>query len=207
MNEPGTMSDEDLARDARAGSVASFEQLARRVQGPLVAFLERRFPSRRDAEDVAQDALVQAWRARASYGEGMRWRTWVFTIGYRLAVSRGRAERTPTVGLPARDGVGDAKDGPRELLERRERGERVWAVARAELTEEQVSALWLFYVEEMPAMEVARVLGRSWVSVKTMLHRARKKLEPHLAAEVGANGGKREGARIAQIRSRAGGVL
>ena len=79
MNEPRTISDEDLARDARAGSVASFEELARRVQGPLVAFLERRFPSRRDAEDVAQEALVQAWRALASYREGMRWRTHVST--------------------------------------------------------------------------------------------------------------------------------
>ena len=183
MNEPRTISDEDLARDARAGSVASFEELARRVQGPLVAFLERRFPSRRDAEDVAQEALVQAWRALASYREGMRWRTWLFTIAYRMAVSRGRAERTPAVAMPASDRLGDAKEGPPQLLERRERGERVWATARAVLTEEQVSALWLFHVEELPAMEVARVLDRSWVSVKTMLHRARRKLEPHLASE------------------------
>ena len=180
MTERDTSSDEDLARDARAGSVASFDLLARRVQGPLVAFLERRFPSRRDAEDVAQEALVRAWRALPSYRDGTRWRTWVFTIAYRLAVSRGRGERRE-VAMPAGDGPGDERDGPPEALERRERGERVWAAARAVLTEEQVSALWLFYVEELPAGEVARVLGRSWVSVKTMLHRARKKLEPHLA--------------------------
>jgi RNA polymerase sigma-70 factor (ECF subfamily) len=174
------MSDEDLARDARAGSLASFDALARRVQGPLVAFLERRFPSRRDAEDVAQDALVRAWQALATYRDGMRFRTWLFTIAYRLAVSRGRREVT-TVMVP--DGLGDRSTEPAEAMAQRERGERVWAVARATLTEEQVSALWLFYVEELPAGEVARVLGRSWVSVKTMLHRARRKLEPHLAAE------------------------
>ena len=188
MNEPRTISDEDLARDARAGSVASFEELARRAQGPLVAFLERRFPSRRDAEDVAQDALVQAWRALGTFRQGMRWRTWVYTIAYRLAVSRGRAER-PAVAMPAVDWAEDAKNAPPELLERRERGERVWAAARAVLTEEQVSALWLCYVEELSGMEIARVLDRSWVSVKTMLHRARKKLEPHLAGEVDSNDG------------------
>jgi RNA polymerase sigma-70 factor (ECF subfamily) len=174
-------SDEDLARDARAGSVASFDELARRVQGPLVAFLVRRFPSRRDAEDVAQETLVRAWRGLPSYRDGMPVRTWMFTIAYRLAVSRGRGE-VSTVAMP--DAMGDWRDGPAEAAARRERGERVWAAARAVLSEEQVSALWLFYVEELPAGEVARVLGRSWVSVKTMLHRARRKLEPHLAAEV-----------------------
>ena len=192
MKEPKTISDEDLARDARAGSVASFEELARRVQAPLVAFLERRFPSRRDAEDVAQDALVQSWRALGTYREGMRWRTWLFTIAYRMAVSRGRGERMSDA-MPVGEEQRDATAGPRELLERRERGQRVWATARAVLTEEQVSALWLFYVEELTAMEVARVLGRSWVSVKTMLHRARKKLEPHLAGEVDSIGGSPKG--------------
>ncbi|MGB7157586.1 MAG: sigma factor, partial [Tepidisphaeraceae bacterium] len=104
MNGLTARSDEDLARDARAGSVASFEVLARRVQGPLVAFLARRFPSRRDAEDVSQEALVRVWRALPSYRDGMRVRTWVFTIAYRLAVSRGRGEAT-TVSVP--DGMGD----------------------------------------------------------------------------------------------------
>jgi RNA polymerase sigma-70 factor, ECF subfamily len=182
VNGLAAKSDEDLARDARAGSLASFDELARRVQGPLVAFLARRFPSRRDAEDVAQEALVRAWRALASYRDGMRVRTWLYTIAYRLAVSRRRGEPVATVAVP--DGMGDGRDGPVEAAVRRERGERVWAAARALLNEEQVSALWLFYVEELPAVEVARVLGRSWASVKTMLHRARRKLQPHLAAEV-----------------------
>ena len=180
-NGLGTSSDEDLARDARAGSLASFDELARRVQGPLVAFLARRFPSRRDAEDVAQEALVRSWQALPTYREGMRFRTWLFTIAYRLAVSHGRRE-VAMVAVP--DGMGDRRDDPAETIARRERGERVWATARTVLSEEQVSALWLFYVEELPAGEVARVLGRSWVSVKTMLHRARRKLEPHLAAEI-----------------------
>ena len=181
MNETTARSDEDLARDARAGSLASFDELARRVQGPLVAFLARRFPSRRDAEDVAQEALVRVWQALPSYRDGMRLRTWLFTIAYRMSVSRGRGE-VRMASVP--DDIGDRRDGPAETVAQREHGERVWATARSVLSEEQVSALWLFYVEELPAGEVARVLGRSWVSVKTMLHRARRKLEPHLAAEV-----------------------
>jgi DNA-directed RNA polymerase specialized sigma24 family protein len=110
MNGLPARSDEDLARDARAGSLASFDELARRVQGPLVAFLVRRFPSRRDAEDVTQEALVRAWRALPSYRDDMRVRTWRFTIAYRLAVSRGRGE-VATVSVP--HDMGDRRAAPR----------------------------------------------------------------------------------------------
>jgi RNA polymerase sigma-70 factor, ECF subfamily len=173
--------DDELAGRARAGCAASFEELARRLQVPLVRFLSRKFPSRRDAEDLAQDTLLRAYRSLPSYRDGRSVRTWVFTIAYRLTISRGRAERR-SIAI-----AGDHDDGrfsPSELLERREQEQHIWAIARRVLSEEQVSALWLFYVEDLSAGEVARVLGRSWVSVKTMLHRARKKLEPHLAAEL-----------------------
>ena len=52
---------------------------------------------------------------------------------------------------------------------------------KAVLSDEQLCATWLFYVEEMPAPQIAEVLGRSWVSVKTILFRARRKLAPLLA--------------------------
>jgi RNA polymerase sigma factor (sigma-70 family) len=178
-----TLSDEELACAARAGSVASFDELARRVQVPLVRFLSRKFPSRSDAEDVAQDALIRAYVSLPTYRDGHRFRPWLFTIAYRLAVSRGRSDST-AVAMP--DSYRDERaTSPSEDFEARDRHDRIWSVARAVLSDEQVAALWLYYVEDLPAGDVAKVLGRSWVSVKTMLHRARKKLEPHLAAEVG----------------------
>ena len=68
------------------------------------------------------------------------------------------------------------EERPEERVGREEEGRELWEVAKAVLTEEQFGAVWLYYVEEMTAGEVARVLGRSWVGVKTMLHRARKRL-------------------------------
>jgi DNA-directed RNA polymerase specialized sigma24 family protein len=48
------------------------------------------------------------------------------------------------------------------------------------LSEEEMTAVWLYYVEDMPAREIAVVLGRTWVGVKTILFRARRRLLPLL---------------------------
>ena len=53
-------------------------------------------------------------------------------------------------------------------------------IARRTLSEEQFGAVWLHYAESMPAREVGEVMGRSWVWVKTTLHRSRRKLAASL---------------------------
>ncbi len=181
----GGLTDERLAESAARGCLASFDQLARRSQVPLVRFLQRRFPSRRDAEDVAQEALIGAYRAIGRYRTGARFRPWLFTIAYRIAVSRGRSDAAErrTAGEGLAESLGDPSPGPPQEAIAREARESLWSVARRELSHDQVTALWLFYVEEMPAGDVARVMGRSWVSVKTMLHRARHRLAGHVTPD------------------------
>ena len=171
--------DEELAQRARAGSALCYEEIVRRYQVPLLRFLTRRFPSRRDAEDILQDAFVKAWQSLHQYDPHYPFRTWLYTIAYRLAVSRGRRETLPREPLPEHA----AARGPRPeaAVEEEESRGTLWNQARQVLSEEQYLALWLFYVDEVPAGDVARILNRSWVSVKTLLHRARKKLAPFLA--------------------------
>ena len=172
-------SDEQLARDARAGCIGSFEELARRLQVPLIRFLSRRFPSRRDAEDLTQETLLRTYQSIGRYRDGTSFRTWVFTIAYRLAASRGRSERR-RLSLAVDETGGD---DPLDIIERRESSQRLWQTIEQTLGPDEVAALWLFYIEALPATDVAAVMGRSWVSVKTMLHRARRKLKPILADE------------------------
>jgi RNA polymerase sigma factor (sigma-70 family) len=56
--------------------------------------------------------------------------------------------------------------------------QQLWELAGEALTERQMTATWLYYVQEMPVNEIARVAGCSRGAVKTMLFRARKKLLP-----------------------------
>jgi RNA polymerase sigma-70 factor, ECF subfamily len=152
--------------------------LVRRFQVPLLRFLMRRV--RVDAEDLVQETFARAYERLHQFTDGYRFGTWLFTIAQRLAIDHGR--RAKPVGEMVMDSECPA-EAAGSRLEREETKAGLWDLARRLLTEEQFSALWLHYVEEMPAGEVARVLGRSWVSVKTMLHRARKRMLPHLRDE------------------------
>lgn len=178
------MSDEELARRSRAGCSSCFEELVRRYQVPLLRFLLRRMGGRSDAEDVVQEAFVRAYQALPQYRDSSPFRTWLFTIAYRIGVSHGRKQR---VRMAAEGNVEEVRRSelPVERLGREEQRRELWGIARSVLSDEQFGAVWLYYVEEMSAGEVSRVLGRSWVAVKTMLHRARKRLMPHVAGLAG----------------------
>lgn len=200
-------SDEEVALRARGGCADSFEQLVRRFQVPLLRFLVRRGASREDAEDLLQETFVRAYQNLGSYEPGRRFNTWLFTIAYRLGVSHHRGRRASSPGRwpdgTLRELAGrTAEAGPPDPALAAERAEaravarRLWDVAARVLSEEQCSALWLYYVEGMGTRELTTVLGRSWVSVKTMLFRARAKLMPYLAEwdEGGAARRPKEGA-------------
>lgn len=172
------MADEELARHARAGSPAHFEELVRRFQVPLLRFLSRRV--RLDAEDLVQETFARAYERLHQFTDGYRFGTWLFTIAQRLAIDHLRRLRPAGEMVVEGECPAEAADS---RLEREETKAGLWDLAKRLLTEEQFAALWLHYVEEMPAGDVARVLGRSWVSVKTMLHRARKRMLPYLRDE------------------------
>ena len=177
------LSDEQLAYRVQKGDRASFEILVRKYQVPLLRFIRERVHSEADAEDIVQDAFVRAFQRIDRYRDAWRFSTWLFTIAHRLAISHLRAKRPRNLATGEEIAVAPDRraDSPGGKITELESSRRFWDIAAASLSDEQMAAVWLFYVEGLSAPEVAKVLGRSWVSVKTMLFRARRKLEPSLA--------------------------
>ena len=172
-------SDEFLIARAASGDLAAFESIVCKYQSPLLHFISKRFPSRSDAQDILQDAFLKAWQSLHLYSSSYPFRTWLYTIAYRTAVSHGRKD-DPAKPLPPFD-LPDRNLSPLSSVEQEEASSHLWDTARKILSDEQFTALWLHYVEDIPANEIAKILNRSWVSVKTLMHRARKKLAPVLS--------------------------
>ncbi|HVZ94612.1 MAG TPA: sigma-70 family RNA polymerase sigma factor [Phycisphaerales bacterium] len=170
--------DEDLAADAQAGSHPSFGELVRRFEGRLVGFLIRRTGSSDAATELAQETLVRAWHSLPRYNPRLRFSTWLFTIANRLAVDHYRDRKRRGVAMiPLSE---PAAPAVREPLETHEMNGHVWTRARAVLTAEQLSALWLRYGADMDIADIARVLRRTSVGVRVLLFRARERLAREL---------------------------
>ena len=182
------LTDEQLAARAQTGAAGCFEELVRRFQGPLLNFVQRRTTATgdADAEDLVQDTFVRAYQNLSRYQPPRRFNTWLYTIAYRLAVSRHRKQRArPTATSASLDHVQSGNPEPHRDLAQRESGRQLWTTAAAVLSQPQLTALWLHYVEEMSMGEIAEVMQRTAVAVRVMLHRARHKLMPHVADTAG----------------------
>jgi RNA polymerase sigma-70 factor (ECF subfamily) len=176
-----TASDETLACRAQAGSLPCFEELARRLQGPLLQFMTSRTGDSTLAEDLVQETFLKAYANLRSYQPSNAFRGWIFTIAYNQMVQthRGEASRRRTLKSYAPQAIARASENADNS--RGEEPSGLWARAREELSEEQFTVLWLFYAEDLPLNEIARVVDRNAISVRVQLFRARRKLQKVLA--------------------------
>jgi RNA polymerase sigma-70 factor, ECF subfamily len=174
-----SVSDEELALRAQQGCRESLDRLLRKFQTPVLHFLRRRGFSC-DAEDLTQETFLRVYENLHRYSGRWAFSTWLFTIARRTGINH-RRRGLPTSNGSAADAVVSSEPAPLDAMVVEESRSRLWDRAASLLSEDQTTALWLYYVEEMPARAIARVLGRSWASVKVMLFRARKRLRPMLA--------------------------
>lgn len=171
-------SDEELAQQAQGGCVDSLEELLRRSQAPVLHFLRHRGP-RADAEDLLQETLLRVWTRLDRYRPRWRFRTWLFTIARRVSVN-GQRRRRPATDDAALQAAVAAAPGPAVLAEDEDGRMRLWEAAARVLSEQETTALWLHYVEDLSIREVAAVVQRPRVAVKVQMFRARRKLLPEL---------------------------
>lgn len=170
MRPSDRQTDAELIQRAQQGSLDAFEGLVRRYQDRLLRFLMATCRDRSDAEDALQEAFAAAWRYRRSYRPDWAFSTWLYRIARRQA---GRI-RYPR-GWEMEAGVTEA-DPTRGQAERDQCRDQLWPRIRRKLPKGQALALWLYYGEDLPVKEIARVMARPASWVKVNLHRARARL-------------------------------
>ena len=178
-----------LSRDLEG----TFPALVADHQDRLYTIALRQLGDRRDAEEVAQDALVRAFRAMASYPRertaALRLRPWLASIAINLARNRRRRveDRQPPHQLePLLDGgldlMADGRARPEPTADRRET-QRELATALLRLTPAVRAAIVLRHVDGLSVAETAEALGKPEGTVKAQVHRGLRELRVLLEPE------------------------
>jgi RNA polymerase sigma-70 factor (ECF subfamily) len=190
--------DRTLVDRARAGDIGAFEMLVRRYQGWVFTLAVRMLGDPAEAEDVAQEIFLKAYRGLGRFKGASRFSTWLYAIGSHHCLNHLQARRRRPLphGQPG-DRGGHAGDGPPStvdrladqtpradaLLERTDLA-RIVQAELANLTAEHRIVLVLRDIQGLSYEEIARTLRLELGTVRSRLHRARMemrvRLTPHL---------------------------
>lgn len=173
LDVPGPAEDGEEALVARAagGDRAAFAEFYQIHHRQVYLYLRYRIAHREDAEDLTQQAFLQAWRWLAKSGPiSAPLVPWLLTIAHNLAVSFYRKHRS-TEPIEEHPPEPDADQDPARLSETHFEHERVRA-AILKLKPEQQQVISMRYLQELSHREIARALGRSEVNIRVIQHRA-----------------------------------
>jgi RNA polymerase sigma-70 factor, ECF subfamily len=177
-------SDRAVIRDIRNGDRDAFGVLVRAYQGRLFGLVLMMVRQPAGAEEVTQDAFVRAYTHLGDYDDERPFYPWLAAIAVRLAQTwlrrHGRNARREGTAL-------DEAQEPRVMapvlaeLIASERSRQLWQ-AVAGLSSGERTAVILYYRDELAVRDIARALGVTTGTIKTLLFRARRHLRGRLDA-------------------------
>ena len=179
-------SDLDLVLRAQSGDAAAFGELVDRHKRLVYGIVSRMVSNRDDADDLAQDVFVTAYRHIGSFRRDAKFTTWLHTVTVNTTLKRlKKMKRQSTISIDDPDtgleSVISAEDepSPMESLQDKQRLEAVQAAVNS-LPDKHRIVVVMHYFEQYSCDEIAAALKCSVGTVWSRLHYACKKLQKEL---------------------------
>lgn len=177
------LTDIELIEQTLAGNQSAYADLVKRHQRFVFTLAVRFTKTREDAEEVAQDCFIKAYRSLHSFGGNSKFTTWLYSIVYTTAMTFLRKKRLDTSSIDD-EGNFIQVENQNAAFENNmaENKSRSYYLNQAieQLLPDDAMIITLFYKGEQSLEEIAAVLGIEPNNVKVKLFRARQRLKEKL---------------------------
>lgn len=185
------LTDMEIINLVLQGQQQAYATLVERYQNYVFTIVLRYVKGREDAEEVAQDIFVKAYRSLADFKGNSKFSTWLYTVTTTTCITFLRKKRIDTHSLDNEKVFAVANNMHSRVsanqIEQKSRTNTVNAAIQL-LSPDDAQIITLFYKGEQTLEEIAQILGKEPNAVKVQLHRARtrlkEKMQKYFSAEV-----------------------
>jgi RNA polymerase sigma factor (sigma-70 family) len=177
------LSDIELIEQTLAGNRFAYADLVKRHQRFIFTLALRFSKNREDAEEIAQDCFIKAYRSLSSFQKQSKFSTWLYTIVYTTSMTFLRKKRVDTDSiddentyLQLENQSGGMKNNMAETKSR----SYYLQQAISQLLPDDAAIITLFYMGEQSLDEIGQTLSIEPNTVKVKLFRARQRLKEKL---------------------------
>lgn len=172
--------DKEIIALVLQGNHAAYARLVDRYRNYVFALVRRYVPQQENAEELAQDVFVKAYKVLATYRGDCRFSTWLYTIVHTTCLSALRRKPHNTT-LPGDDVLTRLHESVYQDAPGRQTDDKYRKIilqqAMNELTDADAQVLELHYMAMQSVEEIARITDNTTTNVKVRLYRARGRLK------------------------------
>ena len=178
------LADSELVQSTLAGRDSGFEELVRRYQRPIAAYVYRMVGDYDAALDLTQEVFIKVYASLSRYRPEFKFSTWIYKIAHNAAIDHLRRHATrEAVASSETDRAETAVESrslsPEQESERTERCSEIETVVQM-LPAPYRELILLRHSQDLSYEEIAEVTGLPLGTVKNRLFRAREAMREHL---------------------------
>jgi len=177
------LSDTALIEQTLAGNQQAYAELVKRHQRFVFTLAMRFAKAREDAEEIAQDTFIKAYRSLSAFQGQSKFSTWLYSIVYTTAMTFLRKKRVDTYSIDDENTFIQVEDQlSRYDVNNAENKSRSFYLnqAIAQLLPDDAAIITMFYQGEQSLDEIGKMMGMEANTIKVKLFRARQRLKEKL---------------------------
>jgi RNA polymerase sigma-70 factor, ECF subfamily len=173
MLDEQVASDSQLVKEAKNGSAEAFGELYERYAAPVFRFLYAQLENNMDAEDIAEEVFLKAWKALPQFRDrGTPFSAFIFRIAHNTLMDHYRSRSRPDRFADLeKQNLADPQPQPFEqVMTKIDHQELRQTLLK--LREDYRTVLVARYISDLSPEEIAQMMGRSHGAVRVLQHRA-----------------------------------